>query len=56
LEYPRLKAGQVAIAIGNPFGFQSTVSTGVISAPGRTLQSREGRMIEDIIQHTALNP
>jgi S1-C subfamily serine protease len=53
----RLKAGQVAIAIGNPFGFQSTVSTGVISALGRTLQSREGRLIEDIIQHTApLNP
>jgi S1-C subfamily serine protease len=53
----RLHPGQVAIAIGNPFGFQSTVSTGVISATGRALMSRAGRLIEDIIQHTApLNP
>lgn len=53
----KLRVGQLAIAIGNPLGFQSTVSTGVISALGRGLRSREGRLIEDIIQHTApLNP
>jgi S1-C subfamily serine protease len=53
----KLKAGQLIIAIGNPFGFNSTVSTGVISALGRGLRSRDGRLIENIIQHTApLNP
>ncbi len=52
-----LAVGQLAIAIGNPFGFQSTVSTGVLSALGRALRSRDGRRIENILQHTApLNP
>jgi len=53
----QLKAGQLVIAMGNAFGFQSTVSTGVVSAVGRALRSRDGRLIENIIQHTApLNP
>ncbi len=56
-ESGKLKAGQLVIAIGNPLGFSSTVSTGVVSALGRALRSRDGRLIENIIQHTApLNP
>lgn len=57
LENTNLQVGQLAIAIGNPFGFQCTVTTGVISALGRTLQSRTGRMIDNVIQtDAALNP
>jgi S1-C subfamily serine protease len=52
-----IRAGQIAIAIGNPYGFQTTVTAGVVSALGRSLQSRSGRPIEDVIQtDAALNP
>ncbi len=52
-----LLRGQLVVAIGNPLGFESTVSAGVVSATGRSLRGYDGRLVENLVQHTApLNP
>jgi S1-C subfamily serine protease len=52
-----LLRGQLVVAIGNPLGFESTVSAGVVSATGRSLRGVDGRLVENLVQHTApLNP